>query len=109
MLGHERPALLDRLQQASLFSWLAVLHHLVVSSNLPPALFAQMAESLAPHHIVEYVSPDDPMARLLAAGRPEPPWPFDTVTFEREVTSRFRIVDQLDVSATRRLYAFTRL
>jgi hypothetical protein len=109
VLGRERPALLDRLQQASLFSWLAVLHHLVVSSNLPPALFAQMAESLAPHHIVEYVSPDDPMARLLAAGRPEPPWPFDPATFEREVTGRFRIVDQLDVSPTRRLYALTRL
>ena len=108
VLGRERPALLNRLEGANLFSWLAVLHHLVVSSNLPPALFAQMAQGLAPNHIVEYVSPDDPMARLLAAGRPEPPWPFDVDTFEREMSSRFHTVDRVDISETRRLYALTR-
>ena len=109
VMGMERPALLSRLGNASLVSWLAVLHHLVVSSNLPLSLFAEMAASMAPNHVVEYVSPEDPMAKLLTAGRPEPPWALDVDTFEREMANRFETVDRSDISDTRRMYALTRL
>jgi hypothetical protein len=108
VMGMERPALLGRLGSATLVSWLAILHHLVISSNLPLSLFAELAASMAPNHLVEYVSPADPMAELLMAGRPEPPWPFDLATFEKEMASRFETVERLDLSDTRRLYAFTR-
>ena len=108
VMGVERPSLLERLRTANLVSWLAVLHHLVISANLPVALFAALAATLAPNHVVEYVSPDDPMALLLAAGRPEPPWPFDVELFEQEMGDKFETVERLDLSDTRRLYAFTR-
>jgi hypothetical protein len=108
VMGVERPSLLERLRTANLVSWLAVLHHLVISANLPVALFAELAATLAPNHVVEYVSPDDPMALLLAAGRPEPPWPFDVELFEQEMGDKFETVERLDLSDTRRLYAFTR-
>ena len=108
LLGFEHPSLLHRLKSADLVVWLAVLHHLVISSNLPLTLFADLAKAMGPHHVVEFVSSDDSMARLLAAGRSEPGWPLDRATFEMEMGRHFETIDQAEISETRRIYAFAR-
>jgi hypothetical protein len=105
VLGRERPDLISRFGSADLVCWLAVLHHLVISANLPLSLFAELAASMGRRHVVEHVSPDDPMARLLSSGRPEAPWPFDVETFEQTMGEHFETEARLDVSDTRRLYA----
>ncbi len=62
--GGERRSLWDR-EQPDLVLMLAVIHHLVVSANLPLEEVIDWLASLRCEVIFEWVPPDDPLARRL--------------------------------------------
>ena len=74
---------------------LALIHHLLVRANLSlEAIRDLLADLAAPDLLLEYVPPDDPMFRRIAALHPEP---FDWFTLERcrEVFgARFELVGE---------------
>src|SRR5690606_3889819 len=60
--GHERRGLLAR-GPADLVLCLALMHHLLITENVPLPRFAEwLAAQTSGHAIVEYVPPADPMA-----------------------------------------------
>ncbi len=66
--GQERASFSQRMQ-CDLSLSLALIHHLSISRQVPfDAIAAYLAE-LSPHAVVEYIPPDDPMARQLLAAR----------------------------------------
>lgn len=104
LMNRERLPALERLSGADLVLWLAVIHHLVLSRNVPMPMVLDMALHLSDHHVFEYVSEEDEMAQLLLSARDESPWPMDLPTFEAALGDRFRILEAVDVNETRRLY-----
>lgn len=75
--GKERRTLEDR-GRPDLVLALALLHHLVLSSNVPLDLVVEWLWSLGSEVVVEWVEREDPMAALLLAGRP------DAVDYQRD-------------------------
>ncbi len=73
--NRERPPALERIGNADLVTWLAVIHHLVLGRNVPLELVFELALRLSDHHVFEHVDPDDDMSRLLLSSRDEAPWP----------------------------------
>ena len=106
--GRERQSALDRLAGADLIVWLAVFHHLVVSRNIPLPMLFDFAAEMSPNHVIEHVSPDDEMSKLLLTSRNEDSWPFDRETFEAKASTRFLIVASQEISPTRTLYELVR-
>jgi hypothetical protein len=101
--GTERAPLMERMPRGTVLA-LAVIHHLLVRSNLPLEgvrdLFADLTEG---DLLLEYVPPDDPMFRRLTRLHPEP---FDWFTLERclEVFgSRFTLVDRTPLPGSGRV------
>ena len=109
LMNAERPSALSRLQGADLVVWLAVIHHLVLSRNVPLELVFEMAATLSDVHVFEHVSPDDEMAQLLLSSREESPWPMTREAFESSLGQRFRILNTAEVNETRRLYEVSRI
>jgi ribosomal protein L11 methylase PrmA len=76
----ERQALRDRLKPDALLC-LALIHHLVLAEGLPLALALPGIVSLAPRGIIEFVPPEDPMARRIAGPASRLRHPYDLATF----------------------------
>lgn len=66
--GTERASFTERLRCDMSLS-LALIHHLSIAHQVPFDAIASYLADLAPHAIVEYVPPDDPMALQLLAAR----------------------------------------
>ena len=66
--GRERRRLEDR-GNPDLVLCLAVIHHLVISANLPLAEVIEWLASLRAEVVFEWVPPDDPMARQIAVNK----------------------------------------
>jgi hypothetical protein len=104
VLGAERQGFRERFDSADLFVWLAVIHHLVISRSVPLEILVQHIRGFGPRHVIEHVGPDDPMARLIAAAKTDPPWPLDVGAFEAAVSGVFRIRQKEPITAHRTLY-----
>lgn len=89
----ERSSLLDR-GRPDLVLALALIHHLVISRNVPVEDFIEFLRSLAPRAVVEFVTKEDPMVRALLQHRDDV---FDDYTvdrFEALAGKRFRVLDR---------------
>ena len=62
----------------------------------------------SPESVVEFVSPDDPMAKRISASRTSDLAPYSQQHFERYVEAAGAIVAQSEVSATRTVYHIRR-
>ena len=88
---------------------LALLHHLVVTERVPLAELIGLAARLTTDLlVVEYVDPADRQFGLLARGRESLHTDLNIAGFEAEARTRFNILEYLDVSPTRRIYAMKR-
>jgi SAM-dependent methyltransferase len=65
----ERVSLTERVKPDALLC-LALLHHLVLGEGLPLDMVVRTIVSMAPRGVIEFVPPEDPMARQVA-GPPE--------------------------------------
>ncbi|MFF5181418.1 class I SAM-dependent methyltransferase [Micromonospora sp. NPDC000316] len=106
--GVERAGFAER-ASAGVVLALALVHHLAIGRNVPlPEVVDWLAGLTAPGGavVVEFVHPEDPMARRLLANKPEGLFPdYRRDTFERLLAARGRITERLELpSGTRTLY-----
>jgi SAM-dependent methyltransferase len=103
--GRERAPLEER-GRPDLVLCLALVHHLAISSNVPPASFLAWLATLGAEIVLELPTRDDPMVqRLLAAKAPGANPDYDDAVFEQSLEQMFRVErrEQLP-SGTRILY-----
>ncbi|MFU8852493.1 class I SAM-dependent methyltransferase [Micromonospora sp. SL1-18] len=106
--GVERAAFADR-ARGDLVLALALVHHLAIGRNVPLAeVLDQFAGLATPGGtlVVEFVHPEDPMARRLLANKPDGLFPdYRREAFEGLLAARGRIVRRVELpSGTRTLY-----
>jgi 2-polyprenyl-3-methyl-5-hydroxy-6-metoxy-1,4-benzoquinol methylase len=84
---------------------LAVLHHLLVSEQIPlPAILELAAELTTKFLIIEFVAPSDPMFRVLVRGRADLYRELTKESFERFASERFSVVRSTGLNDTRSIY-----
>jgi hypothetical protein len=103
--GAERRPLLDR-GRPDLTLALALIHHVSIAGSVPVAEFLDWLQGATKSLVIEFVSPEDPMARrLLARKRPGDHPDYRADWFEQCLTERFQIVRSEQLAAgTRTLY-----
>jgi len=105
----ERLSLTDR-GIADLVLALGLMHHLVLTKNLPVDQLLQELARISQWCLIEQIAPDDPMAERLrrnfGPGRNELP---DRNTFEMRARQHFSIEEVLPLTTTRTLYVLKTL
>lgn len=105
--GRERAAFTDRIRP-DFATWLAVVHHLCLGTGLPlESVVAQILE-FSPESVVEFVSPEDPMAKRISASRISDLAPYSRELFERSIADRAAVISSEEVSGTRTMYHLQR-
>lgn len=85
---------------------LAVLHHMLVTEQIPlPAILELASELTTDLLVVEFVAPEDPMFRRLVRGREELYSGLNGEVFEETCARWFEPLRSEQLSRTRRLYA----
>jgi 2-polyprenyl-3-methyl-5-hydroxy-6-metoxy-1,4-benzoquinol methylase len=104
--NEECPSFLDRARGSfDLVLMLAVLHHLLVTEQIPLAAILELAAELTSQFlIVEFVAPEDPMFRLLVRGRGELFHGLTRESFEGTAQHWFNLVLVTRLHETRWLY-----
>jgi SAM-dependent methyltransferase len=103
--GRERAPFAER-ADADLVLALAVIHHLAIGRNVPLPEVVDALAGLGRRVVVEFVEPDDPMARRLLANKPEGLFPdYRRDAFEKLLAERFTVEHRQELpSGTRTLY-----
>jgi 2-polyprenyl-3-methyl-5-hydroxy-6-metoxy-1,4-benzoquinol methylase len=104
--NEECPSFLERARgKFDLVLMLAVLHHLLVSEQIPlPAILELAAELTSEFLIVEFVAPADSMFHSLVRGREELYRELTKEAFERFATESFTVVRSRRLNDTRWIY-----
>ncbi|ROO59895.1 hypothetical protein EDC02_1741 [Micromonospora sp. Llam0] len=110
--GDERTSFTARARADTVLA-LAVIHHLAIGRNVPLPRVLDWLTGLLPagggtgQMIIEFVHPDDPMARQLLANKPAGLFPdYHRAEFERLLAERYEITRREELpSGTRTLYA----
>ncbi len=103
--GRERRPLEER-GKPDLVLCLAVIHHVVISGNVPVAEFLTWLQGLGCALVIEFPTRDDPRVVSLLARKKDGAHPdYDREPFERELAARFRIERSEDLAGgTRVMY-----
>jgi hypothetical protein len=106
--NRERAPLFERARPDAVLC-LALLHHLAIGRNVPLAELVDWLAGLGGRVIVEFVDPEDPMARQLLGNKPEGLFPgYRRDAFEQLLAERFTVERRQELpSGTRVLYAGT--
>jgi SAM-dependent methyltransferase len=104
--SQERPSFLERAQPDVVLA-LALVHHLAIGANIPLPELVAWLDGFGGHLVVEFVEPEDPMARRLLANKPEGLFPdYRREVFEALLSARFTIDRQVTLDGgTRTLYS----
>ena len=97
--GRERPGVFDR-GTPDVVLYLAVIHHVAITFNIPVAAQLDMLADLAPEIVIEMPHADDPMVRkLLVNKRAGIHDDFNLDEFERLLGERFDVKSRLLLSS----------
>lgn len=99
----ERKSLAER-GRPELTLCLALMHHLVISANLPVASVLDWLAELETAAVIEFVTRDDSMVKRLLANREDQYDDYHVEPFEAALEERFAIVERLEM-ASRILYS----
>ena len=89
---------------------LALIHHLVISNNVPLGRLVNFFAELSPYLIIEFVPKSDSQVKILLANRPDIFENYDESTFETLFSAAFKKLGQVRLEGTERsLYLFKRL
>jgi hypothetical protein len=103
--GAERSEVESR-SRPDLAIYLALLHHLCLGRGLPLKAVIDWIAETSELAVIEFVSADDPLSRMLMATRPSPHAGYDEQSFRRLCQANGRLVDEQRLSATRLLVLF---
>ncbi|MGA0864116.1 MAG: methyltransferase [Ilumatobacteraceae bacterium] len=96
--GKERPGIFDR-GRPDVVLYLAVIHHLAITFNVPVAAQIDMLADLAPEIVIEMPHADDPMVmKLLRNKREGIHSDFTLEEFEKHLSSRFDVKSRLSLT-----------
>lgn len=102
--GVERKSLPAR-GRPDLVLCLALIHHVVIGSNVRMEEFIAWLAELGGELVIEFVDKADPMVERLLRNKVDNYEDYDPAVFEAELERRFEIVDRLQLSSgTRTLY-----
>ena len=102
--GAERRSLEER-GRPDLVLCLALIHHLVISANLPMAEVIAWLRSLGARLVIEFVTKDDPMVKRLLMQTTQAHEDYEAPAFEAELARHYVIERRVPVpSGTRILY-----
>jgi hypothetical protein len=102
--GLERKALTER-GQPDLTLCLALIHHLVISANIPLREFIEWLASLGTEVVIEFVTKADPMVQTLLRNKRDNYGDYTVENFEACLAEAFQIVCREPLtSGTRLLY-----
>lgn len=102
--GIERKTLNER-GKPDLVMALALIHHAVISANIPLEEFVAWLASLTPELIIEFVDKDDSMVKTLLANKEDIYSDYTQENFENCLSSHYKISETLSLkSGTRTLY-----
>ena len=104
--GCERKAIGER-GAPDLILGLALLHHLVISANIPVADLVAWLTSFGSSLILEFVTREDPMVRKLLLNKEDQYTDYHVEYFEKYLASRCRIVRRDAVSSGARILYHT--
>ncbi|MBI2212517.1 MAG: methyltransferase [Acidobacteria bacterium] len=102
--GRERLPAADR-GRPGLTLCLALLHHLVLTGNVPLGEVVDWLGDLGGHLVIEFVEKRDPMAAMLLLNKIDNYSDYDRDGFEHHLSRRFELLDRLELGCgTRTLY-----
>jgi len=102
--GLERKSLPER-GKPDLTLCLALIHHIVISANIPLHEFIDWLASLGGDLIIEFVTKQDPMAKVLLRNKEDQYHDYELTNFEKILASKFTLVEQSALSSgTRHLF-----
>ncbi|MBI5020651.1 MAG: class I SAM-dependent methyltransferase [Ignavibacteriales bacterium] len=108
--GLERKSLAER-GKPDLILALALIHHVVISANIPLAEFIDWLASLGGDLIIEFVTKEDPMVKFLLQNKEDQYNDYELENFEQQLALRFNIVKRLPLNSRTRylVYGETRI
>ena len=102
--GLERKALVDR-GKPDLTLCLALIHHIVITANVPLREFIKWLAGLGTDLVIEYVTKDDPMVKGLLRNKKDNYTDYEQDYFEKCLSLSFNVDQQSQLhSGTRILY-----
>lgn len=106
--NRERTALSQR-NTPDMVMCLALVHHVVISANVPMSEFIEWLASITPRLIIEYVSRDDDKVRTLLLNREDKYGDYSKASLEQELARYFRVDQVIPLrNGKRRIYACSR-
>jgi hypothetical protein len=102
--GRERRSLTAR-AKPDLTLCLALIHHLVITANIPLDDFVDWLAGLGGHLVIEFVTKDDPMVKRLLLNKEDIYHDYEQENFEAVLESRYEIISRETLEmGTRTLY-----
>ena len=102
---HRERRTLSQRGQPDLVLCLALVHHLVITANVPVPEVLDWLAGLGRHLVFELVTLEDPMVQRLLRNKGGAHHDYGTEFFEQEIARRFSVLEQAEVQGgLRRLY-----
>jgi len=103
--GKERRSLTAR-ADVDLTLCLALVHHMVISANVPLADFVSWLARLRSHVVIEFVTRDDAMVRRLLLNKDDIYHDYHLDTFEHEIDKYFEVLAREQLKSGSRILFF---
>jgi ribosomal protein L11 methylase PrmA len=102
--GEERKSITNR-GKPDLILALALIHHVVISANIPLREFIGWLANLGADLVIEFVTKDDPMTKILLKNKEDQYADYEIDNFEKCLKEKFSIISREPLaSGTRILY-----
>ena len=101
-MSEERLPLLQRAKADGVLA-LAIIHHLVLTGQVPLPRVVAMIASLAPKALIEWIEPDDSYVQRLIGGREVGLHAYDRPLFESCLSARYSEFRPLPIPGTKRV------
>jgi hypothetical protein len=87
---------------------LALIHHVVITANIPLREFVEWLADLGADLVIEFVSKQDPMVEKLLRNKADIYTDYEQGTFEKCLRARFGVIKQLELMGGQRVMYFAR-
>jgi hypothetical protein len=94
----ERKSIYERLGKQDGFLALALVHHICIANNVPLDCFVRLLSSLASSGVLEWVSKEDPMVKVLLRNRDDVFQDYTWDNFKNAVQKYFKILKTQDIN-----------
>lgn len=102
-MNSERDGLLKRFEQVDMVMALALIHHIVITNNVPLSDFAKFLQRIAPVAIVEFVPKTDPKVQFMLQNRKDIFPDYTREGFENAFSDCFEILRSDEIPNSQRI------